>query len=598
MLCARYTLDGTKTNTGEISTKDTWVTEPEFKSGNIYRNSMSSGSMKWDAETTAKILNNNGFTWMGWVYVDPNESNAKGLLFGNNGFGSNDNRKFSIFQHPTQNDIYWSWMNDMGAVTFSTGTLEGVLKSYEWTHVAFVFDGSSLKIYINGSMEYIHANIKSNSATFKYSTQVFHDIKGRRLQDVRIYNEAVAEDLIEDVAHGLSQHYKLNTKTTTSSLMALSNKSFTVNTTDHYVHYGNTTGGYYNNLVVGETYIYDITCTSANNYVTACHGADLGDTNNRAWTAWLYMQNTNYTTSNYSGYIEALNFTTANYNHVQIGNRHLWIFKATYKCCAVRINGYKIAENYELNFSSIRLYKASDLSLLMDSNLSTTTDTPRYDKSMKLSSSGTFIGSFPINRTNSLGLSFWIKFNDLTNDFYFLKSSNSDAYTESTKTIYTKDSSGALTYDKTIVSKIKATDTLKQEYKEGEDVEITSTSTSEIVYKGFAKTGLSFRFNKGIITLGIDDVELPVKTITDSFWHNFVVSSDGERNVKVYCDGKLVSTGKPKSSSKIARAESHEPLSIFGPVMVSDVRMYGRPLTETESLGLYGITPTDYKVTN
>ena len=599
MSFARYLFNGSVANTGTEATNDTWKKSAEYDSGNLYQKSLSYGNMYWDAETTANLLKRDAFTWMCWIYVDPNESTEKGLLFGNNGFGSNDNHKYSIFQHPTQNDLYWSWMNDQGATTFSTGKLEGMLPSYEWTHVAFVFGDYTLKIYINGTLEYTQSGIASTSSSFAYKTEVIHAIKGRRLQDLRIYNEAVSEDTVKEAAYGLAQHYRCNT---TKKTFFNGSYSFTVTSKDCYL-----CPGYYNNeLIVGQKYAFVVECDSPNNVLNASHGNVDGNTTHRSWTAWLYMQPAAYTQSNYQLYTngDPVNFNSSNYEHTQIGNTHYWLFTATYAHVSVRLNGYKDTENYDLNFPTIKVMKVDSINEAINLEPPSTTtnklssDTPRYDNSTVLASTSSYIkSSYSPNRTNDICISFWAKFTDLSKSFDFFKCGNANAYSVGKKITYVKENS-QWNYSSEETVTVQSTDGVT--YQNGEVTEVNSDSTvyTSTEYKGYAKTGMTFSIANKALTFKIDDLTLDVGTMDNSYWHNFVINSDGERNVKIYIDGVEKASGKTPSDSTIDRGSSSEEATFTGPIKVSDVRIYGKHLEEDDALGLYGLKPEDYKVTN
>ena len=211
MSYARYVLNEDTNNTG-IDTSDNWTKPATFDTGCIYQYAMTDGEMVWDANTTSEILNNNGFTWAGWVYVDPNVSSETAPLFGNDNLGANNNRKFFISQGPTKNDVSWFWMNDEATTAFIRGTLPGVLKDFEWTHIAITYGSQTFRIYVNGVNEYTQSGVHSKSSSFMYDTQVFHSNPARRLQDVRIYSEAIDDTEIKKLVYGLQIHNKLNKK--------------------------------------------------------------------------------------------------------------------------------------------------------------------------------------------------------------------------------------------------------------------------------------------------------------------------------------------------------------------------------------------------
>lgn len=697
MLCARYILDGNTNNTGSITTKDSWVTPATFGVGCTYQYAMTDGEMKWDAATTAKILNNNAFTWAGWVYVDPNVSFQTAPIFGNGDFGADNNRKFFINQGPTRNDVSWSWMNDAGAITFISGSLTGVLKDFEWTHVAITYGNKTFRIYINGINEYSQENVESKSSSFNYITQVFHSNPARRLQDVRIYNEAISSEEIKQLAYGLQVHDKLNVPITdgkllksvstdtwgvssgnwnyhqfvrddglkytpnekihvtanvsnitgnitqvtvlfynlskstshgqvnvpiinnkidvicspnsecpdlliycgisgqtsgkgmtltnlkiTSNLLLSADSKFTVTTGDYYVH----TGHYSNDLELGQSYTYKVKCSSPNNVLKSGHGGADGNNNYRTWTAWLYMQNKPYDSSNYGGYDTPVNFNSSNYQHAYDGEYHYWTFVATYKYVAVRMNGYKGSQDYELDFPEITLFKTGT-----DEVLTSIGDTPRYNQSMSLKSP-LLIGNYPINKSNSLSMSFWLRFNSLGNIDNLLSCAMAKAYTGVREINYTTDGS----FDSERSYNESSSDGIT--YKVGQ--EIVNNGLSERIYTPYSRQGIVLNYIDNKLKATIDDSQLvEVCNVSDNNWHHIVLNSDGFRNLDIYFDNeKKVSGLKPISNYNILRASSSEYIKMFGNISISDFRLYGRHLTEEECLRLYGIAPEDYDITN
>lgn len=579
MLCARYTLNNTIQNSGEISTTDNWTIQPTYKSGGIYQYAMTEGEMSWDAVTTAKILNNKAFTWAGWIYVDPNVSAQASPIFGNTSFGASNNRKFFFMQSPTQNDLSWSWMNDTGAITFTQGSLSDVFPSYEWTHLAITFGNGEMKVYINGQIEFTQVGLVSNSSTFGYETKIFHSNPARRLQDVRIYNETLDEESIKELSYGLEVHKKLN-EPTSINLLINTKSSFTVNTSDCYVHLGS----FYNGLEIGKKYVFEVTCDSPNN-VLSTHGDRTGSTSKRLWTAWLYQKNSAYTSLDYASYDVPQCFDVNNFGQTHVGNTHFWIFEAKYPNVSIRMNGYKGSEDYDLNFPSIKLYKLDNIT---STSLVVSTDTPRYSKSSKIN--GSLMLSDVVDKSNSMCISFWTKFNDLLQTMDFFKCANANAYTEVETITYTPD--GSIESD--VTSNVSSTDGIT--YKMG--FEISDDATKEYTYTPFSRQGFIFNFNKGKLNLSVDDGTFNVGDILDTNWHHFIINVTGERNVNVYVDTELKVSGIPYSDFTINRASSTSETYFFGNIQISDFRVYGKTLLEDDLKELYGIISTDYKATN
>lgn len=549
MLCAHYKLDGNVENTGAVSTVDTWTTEPTFEAGGIYEKSMTTGSMKWDAKSAAKILNNNAFTWAAWVYVNPNVSTQTQPFFGNGTFGANNNRKFFINQSPTRNDITWSWMNDAGAITFIEGTLEGVLPDYEWTHVAITFGERTFKIYINGICDFTQSGVKSESSSFEYITSVFYSNPARRLQDVRIYNEAISSEEVKGLAYGLEEHEKC--------VSGLPGRVLVNKKTDTWASGGDWNFHTFNRndgqeFKKNETYhiTADVTSTSGN----------------FSQVTFLF-----YTLSKNTGYGQ---------QNVTINNNKLEAsFSPTDDChdflIYSGISGQ--AGSKTMTLENIKVEK----------QFNTNSDTPRYEKSTVIDSDTMKITSYAINKSNSLAISFWVKFNSNTNANFF-KCAKANAYTRVHQINYTDD--GTVLDEKNYNEE---TDGVS--YKTGSL--IANGGNTEYLYTPFAKQGITLSQTNGLVTLEIDDNQLNVGTVNDANWHHFVINSSGKRVVDVYLDGEKVATGSPKSDVKIDRASSTEQTTFNGDLCVSDFRLYGKHLTDEMALRLYGISPDDYDLT-
>lgn len=179
-----------------------------------------SGRVYMDELQAEKVLNNRELTICFWIYVlpDSGSTDLRGMLFGNNDMGTGNNRKFSLFQYPTCNDFHYSLMNDAASTTFAAGIVGGVLTSHKWTHVAFVYDNPSIKVYINGVLKHTDSGV-SNSSSFRYGTTVIHSISTecRLLSDYRIYDNALSDREIYEIYKGLVVHYQLNDPLVTRS---------------------------------------------------------------------------------------------------------------------------------------------------------------------------------------------------------------------------------------------------------------------------------------------------------------------------------------------------------------------------------------------
>jgi len=197
------------TSNGNFSIKTALTYTDNGKIGKAY----SGGAITMDANTAASILNNQEFSFTCWVYINSTEGSTSntGMFFGNSSMGENNNRKFSIFQYPTCNDLHLSWMNDTASTTFIGGVWAGVFPSYKWTHIAVTYKNPNCTIYVNGA-KYDTRTGTSSSSSFGYETYLFQNAPNqtRYLNDYRIYDHCLSAAEVHEIAQGLISHYKLD----------------------------------------------------------------------------------------------------------------------------------------------------------------------------------------------------------------------------------------------------------------------------------------------------------------------------------------------------------------------------------------------------
>lgn len=202
--------DGTTKNQGLIQDGITTNVTPTFINDGKLGKCLNQGQIDMSADTTAKILNNQELTICFWIYVNAEEGSKtkKGLLFGNDSMKENNNRKFSLFQFPTCNDLHLSWMSDTKNTLILGAIYQGVLPSYKWTHVAVTYSNPDTIIYINGQI-YAKSTGVSNSSSFAYNTRVVWNNAYRYLNDFRIYNTCLSPRQVKEISKGLICHYPL-----------------------------------------------------------------------------------------------------------------------------------------------------------------------------------------------------------------------------------------------------------------------------------------------------------------------------------------------------------------------------------------------------
>lgn len=206
-------LDGTLENKGCLNEDIGITATPVFvNNGKIGSKAVSTGTTYMPASMTEKVLNNREISICFWIYVNQETGStaSPSIIFGNGATVANNNRKFSLFQYPTCNDLHYYWQNDTASQFFVGGTVNNVLPSYQWTHVAVTYNNPIMNVYINGTLIKSVSGV-SNSATFAYNTPLF-DLKNnhRYLNDLRIYDHCLSQAEVHEISQGLVLHYKLN----------------------------------------------------------------------------------------------------------------------------------------------------------------------------------------------------------------------------------------------------------------------------------------------------------------------------------------------------------------------------------------------------
>ena len=196
-------------NQGLINDEFITSIDPTFSNDGKLGKCLEQGQFDMSATMTSKILNNQALTICFWIYVNAEEGSKGSTIFGNiNNNVEFNNRKFSIFQYPTCNDLHLSWMNDAAKAFMMTPIYKGVLPSYQWTHVTITYHNPTMTVYINGIKKYTYSGV-SNSSSFEYQTRVVWQNAYRKLNDFRIYNECLSPRQVKEISKGLFCHYLL-----------------------------------------------------------------------------------------------------------------------------------------------------------------------------------------------------------------------------------------------------------------------------------------------------------------------------------------------------------------------------------------------------
>ena len=208
-------LNGTFENYGLLGPL-TQTAAPTYVNGKLGK-AVSTGGYKMTANQTASVLNNKAVSICFWVYINAatGTTDNRNMFFGNDSMAANNNRKFSLFNYPSVNDLHWSWQNDTANNTYVGNTLSGCIPSYKWTHVAMTYENPNGSIYING-IKRISFNGVSNSSSFAYETTVLYNSSYMYRNDFRIYDHCLSAREVKEISKGLFLHYPLNNPYTTT----------------------------------------------------------------------------------------------------------------------------------------------------------------------------------------------------------------------------------------------------------------------------------------------------------------------------------------------------------------------------------------------
>lgn len=167
---------------------------------------LAGGGLALPATSAAKILNNKEVTIAFWIYP---LGTTSGVIFGNEGMTAPNNRRFTLFQYPTANDLHWSWQDETSNSTIIASSKSGVLPSKTWTHVCVVYKNPTCTVYING-VSVATSSGSLNSSTYAYATTLIAANTGRYMSDFRLYDNALSAKEVKLLSQGLILHYTCN----------------------------------------------------------------------------------------------------------------------------------------------------------------------------------------------------------------------------------------------------------------------------------------------------------------------------------------------------------------------------------------------------
>lgn len=175
----------------------------EFKQALEFNGSTSYGTLK---NKNLKIARNNSFTVMSWVKwsIDPQTGNSWANIITNNSSKYRDVGQFWL-QHSNNNQNFEFALSTERSRRFVQSTTKP--EKDVWYHLAGVYDGSSLKIYVNGikENEVSHSgNIINHNGLFiptiggwAYDSDGYRRFKGA-IDEVSLWEKALSEDEVKN----------------------------------------------------------------------------------------------------------------------------------------------------------------------------------------------------------------------------------------------------------------------------------------------------------------------------------------------------------------------------------------------------------------
>ena len=190
-------------NTTDLGISPCIVTgTPTFNAAGKIGQCLSGGTLTMPAAATAQVFNKDAVSVCFWLY----NGGSAGCIFGTDPMTPPNNRRFTLFQYPTTNDLHWSWQNEDSGGTFTSGVANGAIPSNAWSHICAVWDNGTARIYVNGTQVGTSTGT-CTSTDWAYDTVIARPSSTRYYNDIRIYNHALSAKEVKEISKGLMLHY-------------------------------------------------------------------------------------------------------------------------------------------------------------------------------------------------------------------------------------------------------------------------------------------------------------------------------------------------------------------------------------------------------
>lgn len=166
----------------------------------------------WNLKTDKAYSN---FTVCAWVYPteSPADVNGRNII----SFGCNSAIRFRL----TQENGLWVLWGGPGSTSFTTTVYNGKIALNQWTHICYRLENSLMSLYLNGKKVSLTSNPKKDIYMDSFNfviggynkrntdTLVPEPWKGK-LNDIRLYDEALTAMQIKEIAQAKICHYTCN----------------------------------------------------------------------------------------------------------------------------------------------------------------------------------------------------------------------------------------------------------------------------------------------------------------------------------------------------------------------------------------------------
>ncbi len=274
---------------------------PAFVTNGKIGRGLGGGDLTMSAAATAQVFNKKAVSICFWLY----NGGSTGCIFGTDGMTAPNNRRFTLYQYPTANDLHWSWQNEDSNDTFTSGVKTGVITSNAWTHICAVWDSGTARIYINGA-QVATSTGTCTSTNWAFDTVIARANSTRYYNDIRIYNHALSIKEVKEISKGLVLHYNFEDpyiESTTNLISSVNSSNAKLPKAGNGVDLQSTSGDAYCSLALstalvnGSTYTLSFDISNLQNgemfsfgfYDSGMHNITSFNQNGRAtitFTAW------------------------------------------------------------------------------------------------------------------------------------------------------------------------------------------------------------------------------------------------------------------------------------------------------------------------